>query len=789
MRGYPKFRAEIIDQSQIQDIEVKTLSGRKPLMMQVYTSDRGTEDWEVINTFNNFTDIKGPISFLRHGQAQLTVAEILRAGGSVLAKRLVSDDATFANVTIRARIVETTDGKLYIYYYKTYTSVPTVNEEMNGEIGDTLKVNSTKFLYKYIEEDIKDLEVSPGVGSRGYIDEDENTVIEDYSTEAKRANAIPLKSDKVAIKAKIKDYYDMPIFTFTPIGRGESTIDISISPNYILGRNNNTFYYTFKIFDIITGNTLESITFSMNLNAVVDNESQTINPKININSKIINVKMYETNVGYMISKCIDFINKKYNSNPGVTMNIPDSSNIINIDYLNGKIINGSPVSMYEIKRITSSSDSSKTIDTKVLKPIIISANNMESDVVLTQTVTDDETGVTETVDTDNLTWERLLKAFSDYSVPSEPDASKAYLSRDTTSFDGSLIDLKYGSFGTMGSAPIKNKTEYNKMAREAFGDVESYVNLNTTNDAGVYMDEDEKFEIAIKSGLTPINFDPIIYDLDMYKPDAIFDCGFDFKTKKAICALADFRGDLVFFADLGTGNLIYAENNIGEKFCYLDTSAGIIRASKCVNDGAGSRNLFITHNYFDIYDPYTKRQITVTLPFLLAPKMVAHIKSGVSKPFAGIANNMTFPDIIDGTINYIPYNLPGHDYKQLLANECINYISYYDGVPVLETEYSYNEEYSELSFINNVMNIQQIVKRLRSECPSKRYTFVDGEDLSRYIDDCQSILNEYTSQFRSIELTYMADEAYERNKIFYAVLKVSFKGFFQEEYFKIIAIN
>ena len=43
--------------------------------------------------------------------------------------------------------------------------------------------------------------------------------------------------------------------------------------------------------------------------------------------------------------------------------------------------------------------------------------------------------------------------------------------------------------------------------------------------------------------------------------------------------------------------------------------------------------------------------------------------------------------------------------------------------------------------------------------------------------------------FKSISIKYMADEYYESNNIFYAVLNVQFRNFIQEEYFRIIAIS
>jgi hypothetical protein len=39
-----------------------------------------------------------------------------------------------------------------------------------------------------------------------------------------------------------------------------------------------------------------------------------------------------------------------------------------------------------------------------------------------------------------------------------------------------------------------------------------------------------------------------------------------------------------------------------------------------------------------------------------------------------------------------------------------------------------------------------------------------------------------------LDIEYQADPTYEANKIYYAVLKVKFKGFYQAEFFKIVAL-
>ena len=96
-KGYPKSRFEVVNQAQIQSIETTTVSNPTALYMQLYTSNKGTEDWELLTGFDGFTKNKGGMSFYRHGQAQLTVAQALKSGAYVLGKRLVSEDAALAS--------------------------------------------------------------------------------------------------------------------------------------------------------------------------------------------------------------------------------------------------------------------------------------------------------------------------------------------------------------------------------------------------------------------------------------------------------------------------------------------------------------------------------------------------------------------------------------------------------------------------------------------------------------------------------------------------------------------
>ena len=615
-KGYPKSRFEIVNQTQVQSIETVAAGNTIALYLQPYTSNKGTEKWELLTTFDGFTNEKGGMSFRRHGQAQLTVAQALRSGAYVLGKRLVSEDATLANATVMARLVKV-DNITYVYFYtKSAVNCATFEEACDAGYG--------------------------------------------------------------AFDAEAEDATDIPLFTVTPMGRGESLTFFRIVSNPVSSKkkaNSGYMKYTFEVME--NNETLESIVVTMNPEIIIDGVSQALNPKIRNNSRQISVKLYEDGV----YKLVSMLAKTAVHEDGTAI-IP--ADLINMDFINGY-------------------DNSGTVPIGGI--VTVTQNN----------------------NSENTEW-----------VANKPaDIEVIYDLADAVG-----IPLSNGSYGTMGASPMSNPTEMEKMLLATFGkDTDSML------------------------------FDPTIYDLDAYKIDAIFDCNWPVSVKNAVIDLVDFRGDMVFLADLGTE---------------VNTLDLIKEAAATINS---SNYTALYHNYFKIIDPFTKKEITVTMPYLLVDKLASHVNRGVGRPFAGFANNIYFSNIIENSINYLPVEIPGINQKQELVDVNVNYLSIYDGTPVMETMYVNDTEYSQLSYLHNIMAVQEIIKLIRGRCPRTRYTFLDGNDLETYIADVQAIITEYSTHFKSISCQYMADEAYEQNNIFYAVLVVQFKNFIQEEYFKIIAIS
>ena len=644
MKSYPRSQFEVVNNTSVEEIATNTVSGTTSIMMAAYTSDKGSEDWELLYGLSNFTDRKGGLSFSKHGQAQFTVASLLTNGSYVLAKRMVSKDATLANVTIRAKVV-VVDNISYLYLYGTSAQNKTLFNEVCEAGYDSF-----------------DADAEPVSGTAG----------EDNQKQSKT--------------------YDIPLFTVAAVGRGTSAITIRLIPEYFASKSGDNMKYTFEVSENVQ--VLESITCTFNPDVVLDGTIQSIQNKVNKASGQVKAKIYEDGILKLVQILATTATKQVNKvviKPEggkeivqETQNIPISE-LVNLDFINGYDKKESPIAGIITKNI---SDAGK--------------------------------------DQQNL--------WTSYK-PSDVD----------TAFTLNVaegIKLTNGSNGAMGVAPVQNAEEYKKMLLGTFG-------KNTSDN----------------------NFSPIIYDLDRYKVDAIFDCNFDMEVKNALVDLVDFRGDCVFLAVLGIG------------LSDLDT---IINKSTEITP---SKYVAIYHNSFDIIDQFTKKQITVTMPYLLASKLINHISTGVGKAFAGIPNNLTFPEIIEGTLNFLPVIIPGLDQKQKLADANINYLSYYDELPVMESMWTNDNTYTQLSFLHNVMAVQEIIKIIRTRCPKTRYTFLDGDDLEEYLSDANSIIKEYKNNFKSISLTYMADEKYESNNIFYATITVVFHNFVNEEYFKVICID
>ena len=265
-------------------------------------------------------------------------------------------------------------------------------------------------------------------------------------------------------------------------------------------------------------------------------------------------------------------------------------------------------------------------------------------------------------------------------------------------------------------------------------------------------------------------FDDSVFNPNQVNIDAVFDANYPSEVKKAILELAEFRQDFFYFRDFGLDKYTYDQFKMTAKeFDHSKFAASYITT-------------------YDVLDPYSRKQINVTLMYSLAVKMINHFNLRRNAPCAGIQYGFTFDEAIKGTVNFCPKFTPKVDQKTELMDLGLNYCGYINNQLVLETTNTSQDPYSQLSYINNILAVQQIIHRVREVCPINRYTFITSDDLETYKKAVNNAIMQYKENFDTLEFVYVADPIMKANKIFNASIKVSFKDFVETEIFKIYAL-
>lgn len=262
-----------------------------------------------------------------------------------------------------------------------------------------------------------------------------------------------------------------------------------------------------------------------------------------------------------------------------------------------------------------------------------------------------------------------------------------------------------------------------------------------------------------------------IYDLDQYQIDACVDANFPKPVKKVISELAAFRKDFYYFCDMGFG-----VDSLDQVTSYL----------------TGMKHDKFTSYYFQngtIIDPFSKRYAKVTLAYGIASKLVKQFISRYNAPFCGIIHDFVFTEFIEGSINWLPKITPQVSQKEQLNEINVNYASIINKALTLETEYTSQDAYSQLSFINNVTAIQKVIKDVRYNCPRFRYSLATTDDLNDYRKNVNEILKKYKSDYKTLEIVFVQDEIMKANKIFEVALKVVHKDFYQSEVINIYTLS
>jgi hypothetical protein len=303
------------------------------------------------------------------------------------------------------------------------------------------------------------------------------------------------------------------------------------------------------------------------------------------------------------------------------------------------------------------------------------------------------------------------------------------------------IELKSGSNGAFGDAPVDTEA-WTEAIRKVF--------------AGEVTDE--------------------IYDLDQHKIAAVVDANFPVVIKNAIADLVTFRKDCMFFRDYGTDN--YDFNSILANYTTLNSEDNADRSNRFISDFCTS---------YEIKDPVTLKNIRVTMLYDFAACLVDHFNHPYN-PLAGTANSFVLANAIKGTISYTPINTPSVNQKEAIEDIRVNYAIFEGDDCVVQSCYTCNDLNSQLSYSNNVLAIQEVIRAIRTQCPKNRFVLSSGFDFSNYSQAVSKVLSNYTSNFDTLEFEYTQNAVQASQKIFYATIKFAFNNWAQHEIFDVYAI-
>ena len=754
----PRTIFEIIDNSATTRISNR-VENSNPLCLSAFPAPKGPEEIKEITSYDQFIETYGSeIDFDRYGQPLLQAARYVNAGGRLLAKRIVASDSTLANITIKATIKKGSkkvNESGIILYIDKYTGKETVDDSAH-ELGwikgsDGLDASGSTVGPLYVVPAGLDIINVPDL-YEAVVDGISSTV-NTYTNDDIEYNIYK----KTTLESK----------------KDEDSNEVKVT----IKGNQYTVYSTDKIYKTTVANVTTSEGEIVTLErALVDNKEANDTKGITISytaETVEDAKSYNDVIKNISSNPITAVDEINDEDATFTLftftemgrGITNKKVRIIPDYSGSKFMNWFRYRLEIIEDSTVTESFSFALDPTFVDTL----GNARS----LEIASNDSTQLKIKVhDNDCLDFIELVKDAVKDSVNVTSDTVFDMLFAKTKK--EAYVDNVFIDEGTQDHPVIDISTS---VGIALLGGSDGKFGADVCEIPVVDTAEFENELLTFFTGGKDKEFKDI-YDLDKYKIDCLFDANFPYSVKKAIKDLADFREDFMYFRDMRINT-----NNTN--------ASAIVQDYSDIDRFPRSRNVSTYHTYYDIKNPYNKKQITVTCTYNLALLYVSHYNGGINRPFAGLRYNITIPEAIEGTVNFVPTKLPGIDEKELLDDARINYASYYNNTLVIETLYTSQQEdlYTQLTYSNNVMMIHRIIKAVRNTCPSIRYSFMDGDDFNQYQTEVNKVLEQYSDQFKSISLKYMADDDYIHNKIYYATISVQFKDFVQSEYFKLYALS
>lgn len=676
----------------------------RPLFLAASSFDKGPENLRTVYGDDFYKLFGTDISFAKHGQPAVQIANIIDAGGEVLIKRVVAEDATLANLIITATItqnrtpkVDSVSGKQI--YIDADTGLETENvNSASGSPNEKAYVNTA--MIKYDASNVTNAKTLNDV-----VKQAQTLIVEKDAGQVEGAGD---SSRWVQIDATLEAGAEAPEkvveTTNSEVGEAEvgtaeieshETLDNRYEAGTILEDNKlNVFKVTEDNKIVLLGNAAAVYTYP--LFVVTDNGRGESSKRFNVTcyydvSKNAKFAVYKLN--YLGTANYDAEYSMFSCNPDIIYN--GNSMSLTMAAKNMLQIQAAAMPEGSAKFITKLSELTGIEESELNGMDMMFGCNLRGDAIPEITV--DPSGY-------------ILNA--EYGMT-----------------------LQGGSNGSFGDKPF-GVTEWTEQMVKVFNG----------------------------------EFDDSIFDQDRYKIDVCLDANYPKEVKDAIATLVTFREDFFFFRDLGLNN-----NNYN----------AVVRFAA---DNCTIKNKFIADycTTYDVIDKFTKKQINVTIMYSFARILVNHLNNTRNCPFSGTLYNVTVPEAIDGTINFVPKHTPFVNQKQLLLDEHINYATPINGVLTVETQITSQEVETQCSHINNILTVQNTMRDIRTLCPRIRGSFIDSSDgLEKYAQQVNNVIDRHRDEYSSISFTWTADDVEISNKIFNASLKVTFKNYVVAEIFNI----
>lgn len=319
---YPGTKVEWVDQSYISALPT-TETSIKPLYAQTFTSDKGPETWKLVEGDEFFKLYGDNISFAKHGQPLLQSAMSINWGAKVLARRITADDSTLANLSVFAKVAESTtqkvdaDGNLV---YKDDGDNETVEETENPVMIKCAKIT-------YFTKTVS--------GAKNETDGLGNYLL------AKNKIEYEIKKHNTNVD-------EFLLFTIFDNGRGVSNKRFLITPDYYSSKAYDFTMYKFSVME--NGSVIESTGFTLDPDLIINNQNISLSAMIRTRLTQVECVQYDENIQAFIDRVqeisgLDDAEISENdimfgcTRKGVSLNTVsvdyDSENAVNLSYTYG----------------------------------------------------------------------------------------------------------------------------------------------------------------------------------------------------------------------------------------------------------------------------------------------------------------------------------------------------------------------------------------------------------------------------------------------------------------------